>query len=132
VILLTENTRCKPGDWVEVERVLLEPADRSKNLPADTAEKPLRMWIKGFAQGTAALGEETTIETMTGRRVSGALSAVNPGYFHTFGNPIPELVHVGPDLRARVAAYRAAEGTAGPDGGGAAGPTGPSGERGDR
>ena len=37
---------------------------------------------------------------MTGRTVTGRLSAVNPGYFHTFGDPIPELVHVGRDLRA--------------------------------
>ena len=46
---------------------------------------------------------------MTGRKVTGALSAVNPGYFITYGNPIPELTHVGRDLRARLAAYRAAE-----------------------
>ncbi len=44
---------------------------------------------------------------MTGRRVTGKLSAVNPGYFHTFGDPIPELAHVGKDLRARLADYRA-------------------------
>ena len=49
-----------------------------------------------------------TVETMTGRLVEGTLSAVNPGYFHTFGNPIPELVHVGVDLRARLAEYHAA------------------------
>ena len=83
------------------------PVDRSKNLPAETAEKPLMMWVKGFAEGEAALGESCTIETMTGRQVTGTLSAINPGYFHTFGNPIPELVHVGKDLRARLAAYRA-------------------------
>jgi hypothetical protein len=38
---------------------------------------------------------------------------VNPGYFHTFGEPIPELAHVGRDLRARLAAYRAQEAEAG-------------------
>lgn len=107
---MTDATHCKAGDWVEVERVLLEPADRSKNLPPETAEKPLRMWIKGFAQAEGAVGEAQTIETMTGRLVEGTLSTVNPGYFHTFGNPIPELVHVGVDLRARLADYHAAEG----------------------
>jgi len=106
---LTDATHCKAGDWVEVERVLLEPADRSTNLPPETAEKPLRMWIKGFAQAAGALGDAMTIQTMTGRLVEGTLSAVNPGYFHTFGNPIPELVHVGVDLRARLAEYHAAE-----------------------
>ena len=108
---LTEATRCNAGDWVEVERVLLEPADRSKNLPPETAEKPLRMWIKGFAQAEGTVGELMTVETMTGRLVEGTLSAINPGYFHTFGKPIPELVHVGVDLRARLAEYHAAQST---------------------
>ena len=115
---LTEETRCNAGDWVEVERVLLEPADRSKNLPPETAEKPLRMWIKGFAQAAGAVGGPMTVETMTGRLVEGTLSAINPGYFHTFGKPIPELVHVGVDLRARLADYHAAQ-SAGAGGAGA-------------
>jgi len=104
---MTETSTARPGDWVEVECVLLEPADRSTNLPPETAEKPLMMWVKGFAEGQAALGEPLTVETMTGRKVSGRLSAVNPGYFHTFGEPIPELQHIGKDLRARLKAYRA-------------------------
>ena len=107
---MTDDQQARPGDWVEVECVLLEPADRSANLPAETAEKPLKMWVKGFAEGRAALGEPVTVETMTGRKVTGTLSAINPGYFHTFGEPIPELVHIGRDLRARLAAYRASEG----------------------
>jgi len=106
----TEAGRARAGDWVEVECVLLEPADRSKNLPPETAEKPLMMWVKGFAQGDAAVGDEVTVETTTGRRVRGRLSEVNPGYFHTFGRPIPELQHIGLDLRARLAAYRMAAG----------------------
>jgi 2-amino-4-ketopentanoate thiolase alpha subunit len=115
---MAETTHSRAGDWVEVERVLLEPADRSKNLPPETAEKPMMMWVKGFAEGEAEIGEQMTIETMTGRKVTGTLSAINPGYFHTFGNPIPELQHIGRDLRAKLAAYRAAEGS-----GPAAGPS---------
>jgi 2-amino-4-ketopentanoate thiolase alpha subunit len=110
---MTDEIRAREGDWVEVECKLLDPADRSKNLPPETAEKPLMMWVKGFAAGEAALGEELTIETITGRRVTGALSAVNPGYYITYGDPIPELTHVGRDLRARLAAYRAEEAGAG-------------------
>ncbi len=106
---MTETRAARTGDWIEVECVLLEPVDRSKNLPPETAEKPLKMWVKGFAEGTAAIGEPVTIETMTGRNVAGTLSAVNPGYFHTFGEPIPELTHIGKDLRAQLAAYRASQ-----------------------
>ncbi len=104
-----EAQRCSAGEWVEVERTLLEPADRSPNLPPETAEKPLVQWSKGFAAADAALGEELTIETMTGRQVTGRLYAINPGYHHTFGSPVPELATVGRDLRARLATWRDAE-----------------------
>src|SRR5512133_1287429 len=100
--------RCTVDQWVEVERVLLTPDERSKALPADTAEKPLMVWVKGFAQSEAEMGEELSVETMTGRIATGRLSAINPGYTHTFGEPIPELTHVGRDLRAKLAEYRAA------------------------
>jgi hypothetical protein len=107
---MAETTRCAPGEWVEVESILLEPSDRAANLPDDTAAQPLRMWVKGFALAAAAIGEALTVETMTGRHVTGALTEVNPGYFHTFGRSAPELTAVGRDLRARVAAYRKAGG----------------------
>jgi hypothetical protein len=107
---MSDVDRCRVDDWVEVERVLLEPADRSPNLPADTAEQPLITWVKGFARGEAAMGGELTVETMTGRLVTGRLSSMTPGYYHTFGDPVVELVHVGRDLRARLAEYRAGAG----------------------
>jgi 2-amino-4-ketopentanoate thiolase alpha subunit len=106
---MTDEISAREGDWVEVEVKLLDPADRSRNLPPETAEKPLMMWVKGFAEGEAALGEELTIETITGRKVTGALSAVEPGYYITYGPPIRELTHVGRDLRARLAAFRRSE-----------------------
>jgi len=99
--------RCTAGDWVEVEYLLLAPADRSTNLPEDTAAQPLRAWVKGFAQSAAATGDELIVTTMTGRHVTGSLTEINPGYTHTFGKPAPELTHVGFVLRERVAAYRA-------------------------
>lgn len=105
--MMSDAERCIAGDWVEVERVLLDPADRSTNLPADTAAQPLLVWVKGFARAEASVGERVEVETMTGRRVTGCLTEVNPGYTHTFGKPAPELTHVGRDLRERVAVYRA-------------------------
>lgn len=106
---MAETIRCASGDWVEVRYVLLEPADRAANLPADTAAQPLLVWIKGFARKAATVGEELAIETTTGRIVTGVLTDVNPGYSHTFGRPAPELTHVGRDLRARLAAHRASD-----------------------
>jgi 2-amino-4-ketopentanoate thiolase alpha subunit len=110
VSAVRDEIRAREGDWVEIECKLLGPADRSANLPSETAEKPLMMWVKGFALGEAAKGDEISVETMTGRTVTGALSAVNPGYYITYGDPIPELTPVGRDLRARLAAFRATEG----------------------
>ena len=110
---MSEPTRCNAGDWVEVESILLEPADRAASLPEETAEKPLMMWVKGFAAFGAGMGETVEVETMTGRKVTGKLTDVNPGYFHTFGRPVAAIVHVGRDLRARVAEYHAAAPKAG-------------------
>lgn len=107
---MTGEVRCKLDDWVEVEAVLLKPSERASGLPPETAEKPLVMWVKGFARQSAAMGEQLEIETVTGRVLTGQLSAINPGYTHTFGQPAPELVHVGRDLRKRLAEYRAGEG----------------------
>jgi hypothetical protein len=104
---MADAIRCVEGDWVEVSYVLLEPADRAANLPPETAEKQLVVWVKGFARSAAEQGDELKVETMTGRLVTGTLTDVNPGYAHTFGRPTPELTHVGADLRACVAAYRA-------------------------
>lgn len=118
-----QAARCAPGDWVEIRRVLLAPDERAAGLPPETAATPLVMWVKGFAQNAAVVGEAVSVETMSGRIVSGDLAAVNPGYFHTFGPPIAELTHVGRDLRSRVAAYRAGGGS----GGAKAGPAGDAG-----
>lgn len=98
--------RCMADDWVEVSYTLLEPADRATNLPEETASKPLIAWVKGFANTPAAMGEELTVVTPTGREVTGVLTDVLPGYTHTFGQPPAPLVHIGRDLRERVDAYR--------------------------
>ncbi|MDO8881181.1 MAG: 2-amino-4-oxopentanoate thiolase subunit OrtA [Coriobacteriia bacterium] len=107
---MADAFRCNAGDWVEIERVLLEPSERASGLPEDTAAQPLRAWVKGFALEGGLIGDEIGVETMTGRIVRGHLSAVAPGYTHTFGTPSAEIVSIGRDLRARVAAYRAKAG----------------------
>lgn len=105
---MPDAIRCAAGDWVEVRYVLLEPAERAANLPPETAAQQLLVWVKGFARDSAEAGGKLTVETMTGRVVTGVLTDVNPGYDHTFGRPTPELTHVGRDLRARLAEFRTA------------------------
>jgi hypothetical protein len=66
------------------------------------------MRAKGFLVAAAAPGEEAEIESAAGRRLRGTLSEVNPAYTHGFGSPVPELLAVGGEARAVLAAARRA------------------------
>lgn len=88
------------GTWVEIHRVVLQPAERAPQVPEDTRQVPLEMRIRGFLAQPAALGEETGIVTAAGRQLRGVLSEVNPAYAHTFGSPLSELLNIGGEVRA--------------------------------
>ena len=98
-----------PGDWVEVERVLLEPADRSANLPRRPPRQPLVVWVKGFARSAARdrRGADGRDDDRTVTSPGGSPTST-PATSTRSARPMPELAHVGADLRARVAAYRKA------------------------
>ncbi len=90
----------RKGDWVQIEARLLEPQDRSPNLPDDTKKVPLEMRVKGFlVDESAEIGQNVKIKTFSGRYVEGKLIAVNPKYEHDFGEPVPELLTIGMELR---------------------------------
>ena len=95
-----ERSKAENGDWVEVQRVILEAGQRSEDVPPDTADVPYLARMKGFLLEQAVVGDQVTIETIIGRRVEGTLTAVNPPYGHDFGRPVPELLLVGNELRA--------------------------------
>ena len=67
--------------------------------PEDTKQVPLEMWDKGFLQEDANLGDEVTIETVTGRKEAGTLIEVNPYYEHDFGKFVPELLAIDKQVR---------------------------------
>ena len=90
----------KKGDWVQIRQVVLPPEGRAPQVPEDTRGAPLLLWVKGFAQSDAAVGETVEIETMTGRRVKGELCGANPRYIHDFGNFVPEFLQVDLQLKA--------------------------------
>jgi len=93
-------TQAKAGDWVQIHHVILPPGERAPQVPADTQQVPFEMRLKGFlVDEEAELGQEVTIETVIGRRVRGRLIAVNPAYPHGFGEPVPELLTIGRELR---------------------------------
>jgi hypothetical protein len=92
----------RPGDWAEVSLVVLEPAERAPGLPPDTAATPLTARVRGFLEGEAAVGGPAAVRTPAGRRVEGTLLRVNPAPGHSFGEPVPELLPIGEELRRRL------------------------------
>lgn len=85
--------------WVEIYTIILEKGQRAPQVPEDTQQVPLEMKVKGFLLEDAQLGDEAEVITPIGRKFNGKLIEVNPEYTHNFGHPIPELMHIGRELR---------------------------------
>jgi hypothetical protein len=92
----------KKGEWVRIHKIILEPSERAPQVPEDTGKVPLELWNKGFLTADAAMGDEVTVETVTGRKETGTLIEVNPYYEHNFGKFIPELPQIGKQVREIV------------------------------
>lgn len=89
----------KKGDWVQIHNVVLNPEERSSALPEDTKKHPLEMWVKGYLQSDAELGEEVEVITRTGRKAVGKLVNESPYFEHNFGFLIPEVLKIGDMVR---------------------------------
>ena len=114
----------RAGEWVQIHSVVLPAGRRAAQVPPETQAVPLEMWVKGFLTAPARLGEAATVTTLAGRQVTGRLVAVNPAYGHDFAGPVPELLKIGPEVRAILAA---AKGQGGPGSGPAPSDQGPEG-----
>lgn len=91
-----ETGKAKRGDLVLVHLIVLEPSERTANLPDATRAVPYEGWIKGFLlEDQAEIGEIVRIKTLIGREISGLLTQINPVYDHNFGEPQPELNSIG-------------------------------------
>lgn len=89
----------KKGDWVQIHQIVLKPEERAPQVPEDTKKVPLELWVKGFALSDAKIGSLVEVKTVTGRKVKGELTAVNPRYTHDFGDFVPELLKVDMQLK---------------------------------
>ncbi|SHJ87128.1 2-amino-4-oxopentanoate thiolase subunit OrtA [Tepidibacter formicigenes] len=89
----------KKGDWVLIHNIVLKPEERAPQVPDDTKEVPLEMWVKGFINHDASVDDEVEITTMTGRIVRGRLIDINPYYKHDYGKCVPELLKIGLQLK---------------------------------
>lgn len=101
---MTESAaRARRNDWVRIHWVILAAGERAPSVPDDTKAVPLEARANGWLDiEEAAVGDEVAIHTAAGRTLTGTLVEVNPAFGHGFGEPIEQLLAIGPDLRRRV------------------------------
>ena len=91
----------RAGDWAELApRRARARASGRPALPPTRPRRRSRPACKGFLERDARVGEAAAVRTLSGRRVEGALLRVDPPPGHSFGEPQPELLAIGPELRA--------------------------------
>lgn len=83
------------GTWVEIEQIVLTPAQRAPTLPEDTQATPYVLRVSGFLVEPAEPGGPARVRTLIGRELAGTLIRVNPSYTHSFGDTVPELLTIG-------------------------------------
>jgi hypothetical protein len=91
----------KMGDWVRVKNTILKVGERAPQVPDATKQVPLEMWTNGFMQNSEAkIGDAVEITTLAERTLAGTLVEVMPGYKVDYGQPQPELLAIGREIRA--------------------------------
>jgi len=82
-------------DYVQIVQTILEPGERAPQIPEETRRVPFQVYINGWLiEDQASPGDEVTIVTRIGRRLSGKLYRIDPDYTHTFGPQIQELIRL--------------------------------------
>lgn len=87
------------GTLVDLEVIVLPAGERAPQVPEDTGKVDLVMRVKGLLTGPAEPGGSGEVETPVGRRIRGTVIATAPPYTHNFGEPVPELLPIGAELR---------------------------------
>lgn len=91
-------------DYIQIEKIILEPAERSQQIPEETRCVPFKVFVNGWlVNDEAAIGDEVTILTRIGRSLTGRLYQINPEYTHSFGPQIQELIQLDFNDQARNA-----------------------------
>ena len=97
------------GSWVEIQNTILNPEERTANIPEETKKVPYIMKVRGFLEEDAAIGDVVTIKTMIGRQLTGKLIQENPIFPHNYGKPVPELLRTNYRLRKELQVINAQE-----------------------
>lgn len=82
------------GTWVQLESVALPAGQRAPQVPPDTQNCDLMLWVKGRLQEDCKIGKTAQAVTVTGRLVTGKLVEANPRYIHDYGDFQPELLKI--------------------------------------
>lgn len=82
------------GTYVRIRKTLLQPSERSENLPEDTKKVPLKMWVKGRMLEEGELFDYAHIKTITGRIEYGRVKEIEPPYKHGYGDFVEELLQI--------------------------------------
>jgi len=82
------------GTYVRIRKTLLQPSERSENLPEDTKKVPLKMWVKGRMLEEGELFDYAHIKTITGRIEYGRVKEIEPPYKHGYGDFVEELLKI--------------------------------------
>jgi 2-amino-4-ketopentanoate thiolase alpha subunit len=85
----------KKGSWVQIHNIVLNSDERAPQVPDDTKQVPLEMWVKGTLLEDGEIGDQVKIKTVTGRIEMGQLVAYNPTFTHTYGEYVPEIFKIG-------------------------------------
>ncbi len=88
------------GTWVEIEQIVLTPAERAPTLPDDTRQTPYVLRVSGFLLDEVELGQPARVRTIIGRELNGTLKTIYPSYNHSFGRVVPELLTIGTELES--------------------------------
>ncbi len=87
-------------DWVQIHKIILQPDKRSPRSPEETQKVPYEMRVKGFLiDNEAEIGQDISVRTLIGRIYTGKLISIKPPYTHNYGEPVPELLEIGIELR---------------------------------
>ena len=87
------------GTWVQIRSTILEAGRRAAGIPEDTAATPLVMWSKGRLLADGELGCQVLVKTAAGRQEQGILEAAEPMEALDYGQFVPELLQIGPQVR---------------------------------
>lgn len=110
---MSEVELISAGTWVEVTQVVLPAGHRPETVPADTRQTDLILRVRGFLTEPARPGDQATVRTLADRLLTGLLTDPTPRFSHDFGQPVPELLEVGSEIRRELRGLLAGDGKGG-------------------